>query len=119
MGSKKQANFKHATRRWHVRRGDEVVVVAGEDRGKRGKILSVDRRRGRVVVEGVNRHKVHMKPSQQAPQGGVVERELAIDISNVQAWDATNQKPTRIGKRELNDGSRVRVARTSGEALEA
>lgn len=105
-------------RKLHIRRGDEVVVVAGEDRGRRGKVLDVDRDRNRVTVEGVNRVKVHQRPTQKNPHGGIVEREQPVHVSNVMVWDGTEQKATRIGRQRLSDGRRVRYAKTSGETLE-
>ncbi len=105
-------------RTYSIRRGDEVVVIAGDDRGRRGKVLKVDRDRGRVVVEGVNKVKSHQRPSQKNPQGGVVEKEMPVHISNVMIWDGTEQKAARIGRKILDDGKRVRISRASGETLE-
>ena len=104
--------------RWPIRRGDEVVVITGEDRGRRGKVLRVDRKRNRVVVEGVNRVKRHQRPSQKNPQGGIVEKEMPVHLSNVMIWDATEQKPAKVGRRQLDDGTWVRFSRASGETLE-
>jgi len=104
--------------RWTLKRGDEVVVVSGDDKGRRGKILDVSRERQRVVVAGVNRAKTHQRPSQKNPQGGIVEREMAIHISNVRLWDASLEKATRVRRKKLDDGTRVRVAVASGETLE-
>lgn len=104
--------------KWPFRKGDEVVVIAGADKGARGKVLRLDRKRNRVTVEGVNRVKRHQRPTQTNPQGGIVEREQPIHLSNVMLWDKTAQKPTRVGRKILEDGSIVRVARKSGEVLE-
>lgn len=104
--------------KWPIKKGDEVVVVAGADKGNRGKVLRVDRKRNRVVVEGVNRVKRHQRPTQTNPRGGIVEREQPIHVSNVMLWDKTAQKPTRVGRKVLEDGRIVRVARRSGEVLE-
>src|SRR6266403_4074765 len=104
--------------RAHVRRGDTVVVVAGKDRGKRGKVLRVVPGKGRVVVEKINMIKKHQRPTQKLRQGGIIEREGAIHLSNVMLVDPQTSKPTRVGMRALSDGKKVRVARRSGEMLD-
>lgn len=104
--------------KWPIRKGDEVVVVAGADAGTRGKVLRVDRKLNRVVVEGVNRIKRHQRPTQKNPQGGIVEREAAIHVSNVMLWDTTASAPTRVGRKQTDEGRRVRVALKSGQTLE-
>ncbi|MDD5748721.1 MAG: 50S ribosomal protein L24 [Actinomycetota bacterium] len=80
----------------HIRKGDTVEVLTGKDRKKRGKVLKVDRKQRRVVVEGVNRTKKHLRPSQSAPQGGVVDWELPVDVSNVMLVCSSCGRPTRI-----------------------
>src|SRR5947209_17777508 len=102
----------------HVRRGDTVVVVAGKDRGKRGKVLRVVPGKGRVVVEKINMIKKHQRPTQKLRQGGIIEREGAIHLSNVMLVDPTSDKPTRIGMRALTEGRKVRVAKKSGELID-
>ena len=102
----------------HVRRGDTVVVVAGKDRGKRGKVLRVVPGKGRVVVEKINMIKKHQRPTQKLRQGGIIEREGAIHLSNVMLVDPQTSKPTRVGVRELADGKKTRIARRSGEIMD-
>ena len=102
----------------HVRKGDTVVVVAGKERGKRGRVLRVIPDKNRVVVERINMIKKHQRPTQKLRQGGIIEREGAIHLSNVMLVDPTSSKPTRIGMRELGDGKKVRVARKSGETID-
>jgi large subunit ribosomal protein L24 len=105
-----------------VRSGDRVQVMSGKDRGKTGRILRVDTKRERVVVEGLNMVKRHTRPSQvpgaqsEAALGGVIEREGPIHVSNVMILDAKGQ-PTRI-KIEREDGKRFRVAKTTGTRLD-
>lgn len=99
-------------------KGDEVLVISGNDRGRTGKVLAVFPKQRRVVVEGVNFIKRHTRPSQQNPQGGIVEREAPIHISNVLPYDAKAGRGTRVRTRELSDGTRVRESATSGEVLE-
>ncbi len=101
-----------------IRKGDEVVVSAGKDAGKRGKVLFVDTKRGRVKVEKLNLIKRHVRPSQKNPQGGIVEKEGTIHISNVRLWDPKAQAPCRTGIIVLEDGRKARVSRKSGEIFE-
>lgn len=102
----------------HVRKGDTVVVVAGKERGKRGKVLRVFPDEGRVVVERVNFIKKHQRPTQKLRQGGIIEREGPIHLSNVMLVDPRSDKPTRVGVRILTDGKKVRLARKSGEMID-
>ena len=92
----------------HVKRGDQVIVTAGNDRGKVGEILSIDTGRDRVVVSGINVRKRHVKPTQTRPQGGIIEQEMPIHISNVSP--AVDGKPSRVRFETKADGSKVRVA---------
>jgi len=102
----------------HVRKGDTVIVVAGKDRGKRGRVLRVLPDESRVVVERINMIKKHQRPTQKLRQGGIIEREGSIHLSNVMLVDPTSDRPTRIGMRALADGKKVRVARKSGEIMD-
>jgi large subunit ribosomal protein L24 len=102
----------------HVRKGDTVMVVAGKERGKKGKVLRVIPEKGRVVVERLNMIKKHQKPTQKIRQGGIIEREGSIHLSNVMLVDPSSDKPTRVGMKALSDGKKVRVARRSGEMLD-
>ena len=102
----------------HVRKGDTVVVVAGKERGKRGRVLRVIPDKNRVVIERINMIKKHQRPTQKLRQGGIIEREGAIHLSNVMLVDPTSGKPTRIVMRALGDGKKVRVARKSGEMID-
>jgi large subunit ribosomal protein L24 len=106
-----------------IKEGDQVVVVGGKDRGKKGKVLRVEPRKNRLYVEGLNIVKRHQKPrqvagAQRAEQvGGVIEREGPIHMSNVMVVDPKDGKPTRMGI-EIEDGKRYRVARRSGTRLD-
>jgi large subunit ribosomal protein L24 len=93
-------------------------VVAGKERGKKGKVLRVLPEKGRVVVERINMIKKHQRPTQKIRQGGIIEREGAIHLSNVMLVDPASDKPTRVGMKALSDGKKVRVARRSGEMLD-
>ena len=102
----------------HVRKGDTVVVIAGKERGKRGKVLRVIPDKGRVIVERINMIKKHQRPTQKLRQGGIIEREGSLHISNVMLVDPRNDKPTRVGVRALSDGKKVRLAKKSGEMID-
>ncbi len=95
-----------------------MVVVAGKERGKRGRVLRVIPEKSRVVVERINMIKKHQRPTQKLRQGGIIEREGSIHLSNVMLVDPTSDKPTRIGMRALTEGRKVRVAKKSGELID-
>lgn len=102
-----------------VRKNDEVLVIAGKDRGKRGRVLQVLPEKNRVVVEGVNLIKRHTKPNpQKNVKGGIVEREGAIHASNVQPICPDTNRQTRVGHKTLDDGRRVRISRRSGGVMD-
>jgi large subunit ribosomal protein L24 len=95
-----------------IRRNDNVVVITGKDRGKRGRVLKVDPAKNRLIVEGVNFIKRHTKPNPQRQiKGGVVEREASLHASNVQIVCPDCDKPTRLGRKILGDGRKVRICR--------
>jgi large subunit ribosomal protein L24 len=101
-----------------IKKGDQVVVIAGKDKGKRGDVVRVDG--DRVIVSNVNIIKRHTKPNPQAGQaGGIVEREAPIHISNVMLFNSASGKGERVGLKVLEDGRKVRVFRSSGEAIDA
>ena len=101
-----------------IKKGDRVIVTAGKDRNKKGVVLAVFPKKQRVVVEGVNMIKRHTKPSMGNPEGGIIEREAPLHISNVAIVDPKTGGPTRIGYQFLADGTKVRVAKKSGEVLD-
>ena len=102
-----------------IRKGDEIIVIAGKDKGKRGKVLlRVDDER--VVVEGVNRAKKHAKPNPvKGVVGGVVDKDMPIHISNVALYNSATRKGDRVGFKALDSGKKVRVFKSSGEVVEA
>ncbi len=102
----------------HVKKGDTVEVIAGQHRGKRGKVLQVQPKHGCVIVEGVNIHKRHSKPTQKLPQGGIVEKEAPIYSSRVMLVCPKCSKAARVGHGYLADGTKVRVCKQCGERLE-
>ncbi|MCZ6845348.1 MAG: 50S ribosomal protein L24 [Alphaproteobacteria bacterium] len=100
-----------------VRRGDNVVVISGRNKGKTGEVLRVDRERNRILVQGVNMVKRHQRPTQTSP-GGINEFEAMLHASNVAVVDPKTDKPTRVGFKTLDDGRKVRVAIRSGEVID-
>lgn len=101
----------------HVKKGDKVKVLSGKDRGKQGTILEAFPKKERVLVEGINMIKKHAKPSQDNPQGGILNQEAPIHVSNVMPIDPKTGEPSRVGY-EVREGKKVRIAKKSGEALD-
>jgi large subunit ribosomal protein L24 len=102
----------------HVRRGDTVAVLAGKERGKRGKVLAVLRDKNRVLVEHVNMIKKHQRPTQKLRQGGIIEREGPIHLSNVMVVCGKCARPARTSTQTFADGRKVRVCRRCGETID-
>lgn len=114
---------KNKQNKLHIRKGDMIRVLSGNDRGKEGKILRVYPEKHRVIVEGVNVRIRHTRPNQMYPQGGRIEQEMSIHASNVMPLDG-NGEPTRIGRKKIEDpetgrGRWVRFAKTTGEELDS
>jgi len=101
----------------HIRKGDTVVVITGKYKGRRGRVLGVFPAKGRVLVEGVNMIKRHTRPQRRNQQGGIVEREAPIHISNVMPWCDTANRASKVVMKRLEDGTRVSTYRVSGETL--
>jgi large subunit ribosomal protein L24 len=103
-----------------IRTDDEVIVISGKDKGKTGKVLRVDRKAGKVFVEGINMIKRHQRPNPARPnaQVGVIEREAGVHVSNVAIVDPKDGKPTRVGVRRDENGRRMRVTKRSGSELD-
>ncbi len=103
-----------------IRQGDDVIVVAGKDKGRRGTVLRVIGEGARVVVEGVNMIKKHQKPNPMIGQtGGIIEMEKSIDISNVMLFNPASEKGDRVGFKTLEDGRKVRYFKSNGEVVDA
>ena len=101
----------------HLKKGDTVCVIAGDNKGQQGKVLKVEVSKQRAIVEGVNLVKKATKPNAKNPQGGIVEQEAAIHISNLQVLDPKSGKPTRVGRKANAEGKLVRFAKKSGEEI--
>ena len=105
-----------------IRKDDNVIVIAGNNKGKKGKVLKVFPKDNRVIVEGVNIQKRHTKPNQANPQGGIIEKEASVNASNIMVLDPKSNEPTKIGKKIIIDDKTgkkrsARVSKTSGEML--
>jgi large subunit ribosomal protein L24 len=101
----------------HVIKNDNVKVLTGKYRGKVGKVLKVFPKQNRVIVEGVNIIKRHTKPSQKNQQGGIIEKEASIHVSNLMVIDPKTSEPTRVAFKNIEDGTKVRISKKSGEIL--
>lgn len=101
----------------HIKQGDLVLVRTGDDRGKTGKVLRILTKKDRVIIEGVNVHFKHVKPSQKSPQGGRIQKEMPLHISNVMPVSPSTGKATRVRFENRKDGSKVRVAVKGGDTL--
>jgi large subunit ribosomal protein L24 len=100
-----------------IKKGDQVMVITGESKGQKGRVLEVNREKNRVLVEGINMVSKHTKPNAKAPQGGILKKEAPVHISNLMVIDPASGNPTRVGKR-LNDKNKlVRYSKKSGEEI--
>ncbi len=101
----------------HIKKGDNVYVNSGNDRGKTGRVLAVDSKKQRAIVEGLNMVSKATKPTAQHPNGGIIKKEAPIHISNLNPVDPKTGKPTRVGYEIKADGKKVRIAKKSGEEI--
>lgn len=107
----------HGAKKARIKKGDTVMVIAGKEKGKTGKVLGVSPATAKVTVEKLNIIKRHTKPTQNHKQGGILEREAPFAISNVMVFSQAVQKPSRVGIKMLDDGRRVRILRKSPEEV--
>lgn len=104
-------------KKMHIKKGDTVIVLSGEDKGKTGKVLQVLKEKEQAIVEGVRIVTKSAKPSAKNPQGGFIKMEAPIHISNISLIDPKSGKPTRISIKKTDDGKKVRIAKKSGEEI--
>ena len=104
-------------KKFHIKKGDKVVVISGNNKGKEGKVLEVITSKDRAVVEGVNIIKKHSKPNAAKPQGGIIELEAPVHISNLMLVNPATGKPTRIGRKRNSEGKLVRYSVKTGEEI--
>ncbi|MGB9745558.1 MAG: 50S ribosomal protein L24 [Bacteroidales bacterium] len=105
------------TAKLHIKKGDLVIVNSGESKGVKGRVLEVLVKKNKAIVEGANMVSRHTKPNAKYPQGGIIEKEAPIHISNLSLIDPSSGKPTRIGRRLNSEGKLVRYSKKSGEEL--
>jgi large subunit ribosomal protein L24 len=103
---------------FRIKKGDKVIVISGKDKGRSGQVLKVQRQDLRLIVQGVNLVKKHQKQT-MAQEGGIIQKEASIHISNVAHIDPVSKKPTRVGIKFLKDGQKTRIAKRSGETIES
>ncbi|MBN2083040.1 50S ribosomal protein L24 [bacterium] len=118
MAKKIQGKVQTKVPKAKVKRGDEVLVIAGKDKGRRGKVVSVDVKESTCIVEGINEYKKHQKPSQKKPQGGIITVAMPLNISNVMVVDKSTNRPTRVGRKEVK-GKSLRYAKVSGQLIDS
>jgi len=101
----------------HLKKGDTVIVITGESKGQRGRVLEIDRKKNRAIVEGVNMVSKHTKPNASNPQGGIIKKEATIHISNLLLVDPASGGPTRVGRKLNSKNKLVRYSKKSGEEI--
>ena len=101
----------------HIKKGDTVMVITGESKGQKGRVLEVNRDKNRALVEGLNTVSKHTKPNAKSPQGGILKKEAPINMSNLMIVDPTSGKPTRVGRRFNDKNKLVRYSKKSGEEI--
>jgi len=102
----------------NFKKGDQVIVISGDDQGKKGKIVSIFPKKMQVIIEGINFVKRHSKPTQKVPQGGIIKKEGAIHISNIKLICNKCNKPTKIKRDNTKEGKRVRMCKECGEIID-
>lgn len=105
------------SKKLHIKKGDQVQVLAGNEKGQSGRVISVDRDKDRAMVEGLNMVTRHVKPDASNPQGGIVKKEAGIHLSNLALVEPTSKSPSRVGRKEDADGKLVRYYKKSGEVV--
>ena len=108
----------HRVAKIKVKKGDEVLILTGKDKGRRGKVIEVRGKENTCIIEGVNEYKKHQKASQKNPQGGIITVAMPVHVSNVMVIDKSSSKPTRVGRREIG-GKSLRYAKVSGELIDS
>jgi large subunit ribosomal protein L24 len=101
----------------NIKKGDTVMVITGESKGQKGRVLEVDRAKNKAIVEGINMVSKHTKPNAKAPQGGIIRKEAPVHLSNLMLIDPTSGKPTRVGKRLNEKDKLMRYSKKSGEEI--
>lgn len=106
------------SKKFKIKKDDTILVISGNDKGKKGRVLSIDKDRDRIIVEGVNIVTKHSKPTQENPDGGILKKEASIHISNVMLIDPKTNEPTRVGRNLNEKGKLVRISKKTGEEID-
>ncbi len=101
----------------HVKKEDTVFIISGKDKGKKGRVIETYPRENRILVEGINMVKKHSKPSRENPQGGILNQEASLHVSNAMLIDPKSGNPTRVGYKVLENGEKIRISKKSGEEI--
>ena len=101
----------------HIRKGDTAIVISGNDKGKKGKVLEIIREKNRAIIEGVNMITKHVKPSANHPEGGIEKTEAPLHISNIMVVEPSNGEPTRVGRKINDEGKSQRFSKKTGELI--
>jgi len=103
--------------KYHIKKGDTVLVLSGEDKGREGKVLKMVTKTDRAIVEGLNLISKHTKPNAKSPQGGIIKKEAPIHVSNLMLINPATGKPTRVGRKQNSNGKLVRYSKKTGEEI--
>jgi large subunit ribosomal protein L24 len=104
-------------KKYHIKKGDTVIIITGNDKGKQGRVLEIITKKDKAIVEGVNLISKHTKPNASSPQGGIIKKEAPIHVSNLKLVDPSNSKPTRTRKEKNDKGVSVRISKKTGEEI--
>ncbi len=104
-------------KKYHIKKGDTVMIITGNDKGKQGRVLGIITKKDKAIVEGINLISKHTKPNATSPQGGIIKKEAPIHVSNLKLVDTSNNQPTRTRKEKNEKGGSVRISKKTGEEI--
>lgn len=104
-------------KKYHIKKGDTVMIITGNDKGKQGRVLEIITKKDKAIVEGINLISKHTKPNATSPQGGIIKKEAPIHVSNLKLVEPSNNQPTRTRKEKNDKGGKVRISKKTGEEI--